>query len=391
VSNVTAAGDTEILLRHTVRVMDGPRCVAIFHTWEKDETSREAPAGTRRARFQLADPLGSVAMEVDGDAWLISYEEYFPYGGTALIAGYVQAEVRLKDYRYSGKECDDSTGLYYYGARYYATWLGRWLKPDPAGDVDGLNRYAFVKGNPLRFVDPAGLASQSTTTSTSSTGGNKFRWQVKSNGSYAVPDQDVQDILGAFGHPVQSVVKEYDDLASRVGFDVGKNRKGALSSSTVADLEQVFEASLPLHFNFNEFLGDVWTNGLDGYNGSKSKIPLYSVMRSKTTVELREYEVGKGNLNDILREVSGRPPEVHHVLFKAVHPSYANQVTNLMLTQRSKRESEFGPGQHELMHMVATGNHSDKFRALLPQFTDVYTGWIQSKNSSTSMIVSDLV
>ena len=62
-----------------------------------------------------------------------------------------------KIYRYSGKERDDSTGLYYYGARYYASWLGRWLSPDPAGTVDGLNLYAFVSGNPIRFVDEAGF------------------------------------------------------------------------------------------------------------------------------------------------------------------------------------------------------------------------------------------
>jgi hypothetical protein len=47
--------------------------------------------------------------------------------------------------------------MYYYGARYYIPWLGRWNKPDPAGTVDGLNLYAFVKGNPITYNDHDGL------------------------------------------------------------------------------------------------------------------------------------------------------------------------------------------------------------------------------------------
>ncbi len=55
----------------------------------------------------------------------------FPYGDTSFMAGTNQKEVKLKEYRYTGKEKDDATGLYYYGARYYASWLGRWLSADP--------------------------------------------------------------------------------------------------------------------------------------------------------------------------------------------------------------------------------------------------------------------
>ena len=156
--NQTENGETTILKRRTLRVMDGDTCVAIFHDWEQDDLQREVDkVGTRKLRFTMGNHLGCVALEVDDDAQIISYEEYFPYGGTAFIVGRSQREVKLKEYRYSGKERDDSTGLYYYGARYYAPWLGRWLKPDPAGTVDGLNLYGFVGGNPLNFTDADGL------------------------------------------------------------------------------------------------------------------------------------------------------------------------------------------------------------------------------------------
>jgi RHS repeat-associated protein len=153
----TPQGETTILKRQTLRVMDDRTCVAILHYWEQDTLQREVDReGTRKRRYQLDNHLGSVSLEVDEDAEIVSYEEYFPYGGTALLAGKNQREVKLKEYRYSGKERDDTTGLYYYGARYYAPWLGRWMSPDPAGTVDGLNLYAFVVGNPINHVDKDG-------------------------------------------------------------------------------------------------------------------------------------------------------------------------------------------------------------------------------------------
>ena len=106
-------------------------------------------------RYSLTDHLGSSVTELDQNARLISQEGYFAYGGTAWMAADNLVEVDYKIIRYSGKEAD-ATGLYYYGARYYAPWLCRWVSADPAGDADGLNRYAFVGNNPLRYVDTVG-------------------------------------------------------------------------------------------------------------------------------------------------------------------------------------------------------------------------------------------
>ncbi|MBB6498857.1 Rossmann-like fold-containing protein [Pedobacter cryoconitis] len=154
---------TTTLERQTLRIMDDGKCIAIIHYWVKDDNKSEVKAaGEQSVRFQMENHLDSISMEMDAAGLLISYEEYFPYGGTAIIAGKNQQEVQLKDYRYSGKECDDSTGLYYYGARYYISWLGRWTKPDPAGTVDGLNLYAFVGNNPITNTDQNGLSLAAT-------------------------------------------------------------------------------------------------------------------------------------------------------------------------------------------------------------------------------------
>ncbi|AZE48348.1 Putative insecticidal toxin complex [Pseudomonas chlororaphis] len=117
------------------------------------------PAGMKNdaLHYSLDNHLGSSVMELDGQADLITAEEYYPFGGTACWLARSKVEAGYKTVRYSGKERDE-TGLYYYGYRYYAPWLGRWINPDPAGTVDGLNLYRMVRNNPIALFDSDGLA-----------------------------------------------------------------------------------------------------------------------------------------------------------------------------------------------------------------------------------------
>jgi len=57
---------------------------------------------------------------------------------------------------YTGKERDTESGNDYFGARYYASSMGRWMSPDPSGlyyadptNPQSLNLYAYVLNNPL--------------------------------------------------------------------------------------------------------------------------------------------------------------------------------------------------------------------------------------------------
>ncbi|QXI05081.1 RHS repeat-associated core domain-containing protein [Pseudomonas tensinigenes] len=106
-------------------------------------------------RYSLGDHLGSCTIELDQRARIISQEGYYPFGATAWMAADPVVEVGYRFIRYSGKEMDIS-GLYCYGARYYAPWLQRWISADPAGEVDGLNLYAFVGNDPIGHVDVNG-------------------------------------------------------------------------------------------------------------------------------------------------------------------------------------------------------------------------------------------
>jgi len=67
-------------------------------------------------------------------------------------------------YKFTGKERDTESGNDYFGARYYASSMGRMLSPDPVfisadriADPQGLNLYAYGRNNPLTITDPTGL------------------------------------------------------------------------------------------------------------------------------------------------------------------------------------------------------------------------------------------
>jgi RHS repeat-associated protein len=151
-------GDTNVLERWTLHVRDDTERVALVHRWTKDTLAREVDAvGAAKVHYHLTTHQGSCALELDAAGRVMSYEEFFPYGGTAFVAGDDTREVNRREYRYCGKECDDFTGLYCYGYRYYAPWIGRWLSPDPIGRADDLNLYQFVLGDPIGNVDDDGL------------------------------------------------------------------------------------------------------------------------------------------------------------------------------------------------------------------------------------------
>jgi RHS repeat-associated protein len=110
-------------------------------------------------RFVYSNHLGSSSIELNEVAEVISYEEYHPYGTTSLMDAKPAMGSAAKRYRYSAKERDDETGLIYFGLRFFAPWLARWINTDPDFLVDGLNLYFFTRGNPITFVDSIGTDS----------------------------------------------------------------------------------------------------------------------------------------------------------------------------------------------------------------------------------------
>ncbi len=122
--------------------------------------------------FYHGDHLGSSSMITDAYGAVYQHLEYFPYGETWIEEGGSYGG-NTPGYKFTGKELDPETGLYYYGARYYDPVLSTWLSPDPAlskyldrVNGDGIRHsvlhpitlalYSYAGLNPVKYVDPSG-------------------------------------------------------------------------------------------------------------------------------------------------------------------------------------------------------------------------------------------
>jgi RHS repeat-associated protein len=105
-------------------------------------------------KFYITDQVGSTTIVIDAKGDVVSDNSYYSFGNDKNATG------TLEKYKFTGKEKENATGIYYYGARYYEPDIGRFLQADSLrGDIkmpQSLNKYAYVRNNPLKFVDPTG-------------------------------------------------------------------------------------------------------------------------------------------------------------------------------------------------------------------------------------------
>ncbi|MGA1999212.1 MAG: RHS repeat-associated core domain-containing protein [Terriglobales bacterium] len=127
--------------------------------------------GKRVARFDIpnssvhyyiSDHLGSATVIGSASGAVEREEMYYPYGGERWTNG-----SDPNHYKFTGKERDAESGLDNFGARYFASTMGRFLTPDwsalpaavPYADLSNpqsLNRYSYVQNNPTTTIDADG-------------------------------------------------------------------------------------------------------------------------------------------------------------------------------------------------------------------------------------------
>ena len=101
------------------------------------------------------DHLGSSTVMPNASGLSVETSEYLPYGGNRHQSG-----TSVSDYKFTNQELDTSTGFYNYDARLYDPVIGRFITPDTViPDIynpQDLNRYSYVRNNPLKYTDPTG-------------------------------------------------------------------------------------------------------------------------------------------------------------------------------------------------------------------------------------------
>ena len=115
---------------------------------------------TNTVKYYLSDHLGSTSIVASSTGAIQKQSMYYPYGGEIPISGANFAN----NYKFTGKERDTESQLDYFGARYHASSLGRFMTPDWAarpttvpyavfGDPQSLNLYGYVRNDPVSRAD----------------------------------------------------------------------------------------------------------------------------------------------------------------------------------------------------------------------------------------------
>ena len=108
--------------------------------------------------FYHSDHLGSTSYITDDHANITQYDAYLPYG-ELLVDEHSSSEDL--PYKFNGKEIDEETGLYYYGARYMDPKISMWLGVDPMIEkYPEISPYIYCHNNPIVLIDPDGRQSK---------------------------------------------------------------------------------------------------------------------------------------------------------------------------------------------------------------------------------------
>jgi RHS repeat-associated protein len=110
--------------------------------------------------FYCYDGNGNVVALVSAASGaVVARYEYGPFGELLRATGPLAL---LNPFRFSTNFCDDESGFYYYGYRYYDPSTGWWPSRDPIEEKGGLNLSAFVRNSPISFADKDGRALVNT-------------------------------------------------------------------------------------------------------------------------------------------------------------------------------------------------------------------------------------
>ena len=131
--------------------------------WNPPTNPEDVPAGygyvasdtTREETFFYhSDHLGSTGYITDKDANITQFDAYLPYG-ELLVDEHSSSEDM--PYKFNGKELDEETGLYYYGARYLNPVTSLWYGVDPLAEkYVTTGGYVYTLDNPVKLVDTDG-------------------------------------------------------------------------------------------------------------------------------------------------------------------------------------------------------------------------------------------
>jgi RHS repeat-associated protein len=240
--------------------------------------------------FLHTDPLGSTQFVTNAAGDVTEHLEYFPFGEIWTDDSKRGA---VSDLKFSGRELDENTGLYYFGVRYQDPELGQFLSVNPASASEGrqlvtsgsapLSVYAFANDNPIRLQNASGLAPS--------------WWSQLGQTAALFEGAGGQAVGGSRAPPAGSGV--FDDTDSPV-------LAGAASEFgdfTAGEGVGAFDASSPgksaVAARFNRKYADMWGGGRPRSNAVVGERPVVERQRSNAVVG-KAPELGRKRSNAVV-------------------------------------------------------------------------------------------
>ena len=301
--------------------------------WQKPEDPDNAQPGygyvptdttnTEDIFFYHSDHLGSTSYITDRDANITQFDAYLPYG-ELLVDEHNSSEDM--PYKFNGKELDEETGLYYYGARYMDPKISMWLGVDPLREkYPSVTGYCYTMDNPIGLMDPTGMAPKYPTIKETIVYGMKHSRTFKkllslagitlknydqniSFGRYTATDGETGKITLTKGtNKKYQIVKLAHELSNRINVKAFKSYRrqvemGKITAAKYANLVAGVEVdgeinqikvAADLHFHYPEKRYENVNSLIDKYIGDrKTKLKDYII---PSTQHIKEYtSIGRG-------------------------------------------------------------------------------------------------
>jgi len=198
------------------------------HRWPGDFNGDGYSDGTDTAGMSLFTPIGDPAYKADEDLDRDGYIDIPDLviaasvwsGHGPLPSGQISDPVGPANrVGYAGYRFEPTSSLYHVRFRWYDTGLGRWMERDPAGYLDGMSAYEYVKSAPSLSNDSFGLCSRETS--------NKLRLIVEAKdrncNGLPITEADAGDILSNISSALNAANVYVDDRTLANGRRIREN------------------------------------------------------------------------------------------------------------------------------------------------------------------------
>ena len=246
----------------------------------------------------------------DDEANITQYDAYLPYG-ELLVDEHSSSEDL--PYKFNGKQFDEETGLYYYGARYMNPVTSLWYGVDPMAEkYPNITGCSYCLNNPIKFIDPDGRDSYYTKdgtyvfTNTARTdniyiisnykiiGGSRNKTYYKVWGRIKIDDKNLSLSPQAYS-------RVYTNVLYRKGYDTSKLKNNAVSIIMLNNNSKSDGPQYELGGTYNHDAVIPWSDApIAETRKENGKIQLTVYVHPQGDAERRAYLSTESNVENIL-------------------------------------------------------------------------------------------